>query len=380
MHSECRIVHTDLKADNIMMGLGDPTILDQFVHHQQEHPGPRKAAEHGRVIYTSCSDFGEPPNEAVIASAKITDIGLAAWGDEKNTRPIQSNVFMAPEVILHLQSGWSYPADIWNLGVMLWDLLEPVGIFDSISTEPDRYKPEQHLGLMIGLLGLPPKSFLDRCTKAKKYFDADGQFKFPNHVGEFCTFDHSIHRMSGEEKELFIDMAKKMLTWAPEDRWTAKQLLDHPFLTKERECHWDTPSLSRASTASFGSAAPSRTGTPGLPPTSAPNGSPHNRLYELVPSLGHHDATEPKLQRVSTNGSSKAPSIDEKAGSPTSLTSRPKMETVSESHSETNIEPPSQASTPKRLSINKSNESSQAMIDAILSRGKAHSPKAESQH
>ena len=27
-------------------------------------------------------------------------------------------------------------------------------------------------------------------------------------------------------------MAKKMICWLPEERWTAKQLLDHPFLTK----------------------------------------------------------------------------------------------------------------------------------------------------
>ncbi|ETI29035.1 hypothetical protein G647_01488 [Cladophialophora carrionii CBS 160.54] len=377
MHSECHVVHTDLKPDNIMMGLGDPNILDHFVQHEHDHPSPRKAPDsHGRIIYTSCSDFGESPTEAVIASAKITDIGLAAWGDEKNTKPIQSNVFMAPEVIL--QAGWSYPADIWNLGVMLWDLVENIGLFDSISTEPDHYRPEQHLGLMIALLGPPPKEFLARCAKAKWYFDGDGQFKYPKYVAEDCKFEHSIHRMNAEEKELFIDMAKKMLTWVPEERWTAKQLLEHPFLTKERECYWDTPSLSRASTTSVGSLTPSRSGTPGLPPTSVPNGSVHHsslpvRLLELVPSLASSDTTEPRLQRQSTNGSLKASENDEKSTSSSTLPLKPKMETLAESKGESNDEAPNK----KRVSINKSNESSQAMIDAILNRGKNHTPKPE---
>jgi serine/threonine-protein kinase SRPK3 len=396
MHSEARVVHTDLKADNIMMGLGDPDFLDLFVQREHDHPRPRKAPDsHGRIVYTSCGDFGEPPTEAVIRSAKITDIGLAAWGDEKNTKPIQSNVFMAPEVIL--QAGWSYPADIWNFGVMLWDLFETIGLFDSISTEPDKYRPEQHLGLMIGLLGPPPKKFLDRCAKAKKYFDPDGNFKYPNYIEEDCAFDLCIHRIHGEEKELLIDFAKKMLVWDPEERWTAKQLLEHPFLTKERECYWDTPSLSRASTTSVGSLIPSRAGTPAAAPTSAPNGahstlpSLPSRLLELVPSLGS-DATEPApggLQRQSTNGSLKVPGHDEKAASTTSLSLRPnRMETVEEHNSESNadsVRPKSAShaettpSKPKRMSVNKSNECSQAMIDAILNRGRPHTPNAHAE-
>jgi len=42
LHSEARVVHTDLKADNIMMGLGDPAILDRFVQDAYHHPSPRK--------------------------------------------------------------------------------------------------------------------------------------------------------------------------------------------------------------------------------------------------------------------------------------------------------------------------------------------------
>src|SRR2546423_560669 len=64
--------------------------------------------------------FGAAPTDAVIASAKITDISLAEWRDERHNHAIQSNAFTTLEVIL--AAGWSYPADIWNLGVMLGDL------------------------------------------------------------------------------------------------------------------------------------------------------------------------------------------------------------------------------------------------------------------
>ena len=229
LHSECHVVHTDLKSDNIMMGLGDPTILDRFVQNEIDHPSPRKTpSSHGRIIYQSRSDFGDAPTDAVIASAKITDIGLAAWGNEHQERPIQSNAFGAPEVIL--MAGWSYPADIWNLGVMLWDLFENFGLFDAIDTKPSHYRPEQHLGLMIALLGPPPKALLDRGTKSATYFDEEGRFRHPKLVPHDFSFESSVTRFQGENKTFFIDFAKKMICWLPEDRWTAKQLLKHEWL------------------------------------------------------------------------------------------------------------------------------------------------------
>ena len=229
LHAECHVVHTDLKPDNIMMGLGDPTILDRVVQAESSHPSPRKMPDsHGRIIYQSCRDFGDAPTDAVIESAKITDIGLADWGDERHNHSIQSNAFTAPEVIL--AAGWSYPADIWNLGAMLWDLFENFGLFDAIDTGPSHYHPTQHLGLMIALMGPPPKELLERGSTSATYFDEEGRFRHPKLVRDGFHFESSITRIRGKDKELFIDFVKKMICWLPEERWTAKQLLEHPWL------------------------------------------------------------------------------------------------------------------------------------------------------
>jgi serine/threonine-protein kinase SRPK3 len=242
MHSEAHVVHTDLKADNIMMGLGDPTILDKVVQDEARHPSARKMPDsHGRIIYQSHGDFGVAPTDAIIASAKITDIGLADWGDERHNYAIQSNAFTAPEVIL--AATWSYPADIWNLGVMLWDLFENFGLFDAIDTGPSRYHPTQHLGLMIALMGPPPKELLERGSTSATYFDEEGRFRHPKLIREGFSFESSITRFKGKDKELFIDFTKKMICWLPEERWTAKQLLGHPWL-KHRDVEDGENSLS----------------------------------------------------------------------------------------------------------------------------------------
>jgi serine/threonine protein kinase len=99
---------------------------------------------------------------------------------------------------------------------------------------------------MIALMGPPPKELLDRGSTSATYFDPEGCFRHPKLIREDFSFESSITRFKGEDKELFIDFAKKMVCWLPEERWTANQLLQHPWL-KEREKRDDgaSPPASR---------------------------------------------------------------------------------------------------------------------------------------
>ncbi|RMZ82758.1 hypothetical protein DV738_g1546, partial [Chaetothyriales sp. CBS 135597] len=354
LHSECHVVHTDLKPDNIMMGLGNPAVLDKFAQHEQDHPAPRKAPDsHGRVIYKSCSDFGGTPDiEEMITTAKIIDLGLAELGDEKHNHAIQSNAFTAPEVLL--AAGWSYPADIWNFGVMLWDLTESMGLFDAIDTSPGKYSSAQHLGLMIALLGPPPKELLERGSTTSTYFDEHGEFRKPQYIQRDQTFEHSITSMKGEEKALFIDFAKKMVCWLPEQRWTAKQLLQHPFLTKQsfdcREYETETKDTMRL-IEEF--AINKKTGTPVA-------GSPYRTpLSNTTPvSTSPQPSPEPSIKGFSM--SNRAHTIahspmDNITSAPSSTVPRTSMPATNELKT-----------TRSRKSTNTNNIQSQDLIDHIL--------------
>ncbi|KAL8877465.1 MAG: hypothetical protein Q9198_004525, partial [Flavoplaca austrocitrina] len=114
LHTKCHIIHTDLKPDNILLGIESQAVIDDLINDEAEEPTPRKM-ESSRAIYLS-RNFGDL--QRLPGPPKIADFDLAVRGDvtQPHNHPIQADLFQAPEVIL--RAGWTYSVDIWNLGVM----------------------------------------------------------------------------------------------------------------------------------------------------------------------------------------------------------------------------------------------------------------------
>jgi len=45
--------------------------------------------------------------------------------------------------------------------------------------------------------------------------------------------EDTVLSLEGDDKHLFLDFIKNMLQWLPEDRRTAKELLEDPWLQEE---------------------------------------------------------------------------------------------------------------------------------------------------
>lgn len=107
----------DLKVDNILVGLEDASVIQDFARAQSFNPMPRKTRD-GCKVYLSHNDFGDLRSYYILP--KITDFGLAHHQGPTsvlNRHPIQPDDYRAPEVILG--AGWTYSADIWNIGVLV---------------------------------------------------------------------------------------------------------------------------------------------------------------------------------------------------------------------------------------------------------------------
>ncbi|KAL9103145.1 MAG: hypothetical protein Q9163_001789 [Psora crenata] len=256
-HQGRAYVRQDLKGDNFLLGFEDRSVIDDYIRQQKEHPSLCKQVD-GRPIYQSRPDFGGLRKG--VGLVKISDFGAAVFGNVStpHCHDIQPEQFCAPEVLL--KASWTYSVDIWNLGMVvstfgiealysynaanlyfteqLWELLKETSLLDGIGPESERYSREAHFAQMISLLGPPPQELLDRAdsTVHSSLYNAQGEFRYSKLIpSPAITFSNRTPFLQGEDKRLFIEFASKMLRWLPEDRLTAIELYDDPWLSLKPE-------------------------------------------------------------------------------------------------------------------------------------------------
>ncbi|RDB22074.1 Serine/threonine-protein kinase SRPK [Hypsizygus marmoreus] len=135
LHRECRVVHTDIKPDNILVELDDVDTAVEIMDGESRPIAPMNAASSEPPIHAI---FSHPihvftPEELLKLThssklnVKLTDFGTAVAVDGFHPAIIQPFALRAPEVILG--SEWGTSADIWNLGCLIFELLTGSWLF-----------------------------------------------------------------------------------------------------------------------------------------------------------------------------------------------------------------------------------------------------------
>ncbi|KAL8910112.1 MAG: hypothetical protein Q9171_004573 [Xanthocarpia ochracea] len=216
LHTDAHLIHT---------GINDRSIIQKFIKAEQEQPSPRKVVN-GYTVYASRA-FDSPSAES-IGMPLLSDFGSAVLGDVHHDQDVQPNVYRSPEVCL--KAPWSYSIDIWNLGCLIWDLFEGRHIFHGNDPEKGRYLTRAHLAEMIALMGPPPPELLKRGKRSAEFFDDDGQWRGGIPIPDRTSLEDSEESLEGGNKEAFLRFMRKMIQWRPEDRQTAKELLEDDWL------------------------------------------------------------------------------------------------------------------------------------------------------
>ncbi|CAG8108410.1 unnamed protein product [Penicillium nalgiovense] len=168
------------------------------------------------------------------------NFGSAEQGDEpRNGEILQPGLYRAPEVVLKKE--WNYPVDVWNLGVWAWCAFEgnPLFLCTEITETKRSYSISLHLAQFTGLLGPPPPDFIEPDTISAEYFDKDGNWIANDCEVQTTSFEELEKHLEGEDKEMFVDLMKGMITWRPEDRKTPRELIKHPWF-QGMTCHKPT--------------------------------------------------------------------------------------------------------------------------------------------
>ena len=115
------------------------------------------------------------------------------------------------------------------------------------------YSTRAHLDEVFGILGPPPIDMLERGKRSHEFFTGDGNYKsnFPSIkskgkkltilegkwkqdiVPKKGSLETSEEFLEGEDKEMFLTFMRGMFQWRPEDRKTAKDLLQDPWLNTQ---------------------------------------------------------------------------------------------------------------------------------------------------
>lgn len=199
----------------------DDKALQVFEEAAFSQPVDRKV-DGDRIIYRS-QGMTMPEK---LGRPILCDLGEARMGEESYNELLQPVPYRSPEVILGIP--WTYSADIWNVAQLAWVMVEGKLLFTG-KDEDGEPSYGHHLAQTVAILGLPPTSLLERSKEASQYFDRSGSllasYRYPKEM-----LEGRLTQVDGDVKAGFLTFIRKMLCWAPEERQTAEQLLQDPWL------------------------------------------------------------------------------------------------------------------------------------------------------
>ncbi|KAK0390670.1 hypothetical protein NLU13_0174 [Sarocladium strictum] len=223
LHDEAHIVHTDVHPGNLLLGLNDDSALRPLEEQQFSSPVSRKKVADNRVIYLSQLIRPKP------GPMLLSDLGEARSGPGPHAGDIMPIQYRAPEVIMCLK--WSYAVDIWSVGLTAWDLLGPKHLFTAEDEDGDMYDAA-HLAEFIATIGPPPLDFLKRNPeRAADFWDEQGNWLGLAPIPMNRTLERLEDRL--EDNSRFLSFLRRVLTWVPEKRPTARELLQDPWFRSD---------------------------------------------------------------------------------------------------------------------------------------------------
>ncbi|XP_063049462.1 SRSF protein kinase 1b [Engraulis encrasicolus] len=197
---------------------------DDATAEQETEPGDAKSSA-GCLLVNPLD-----PLNAEHIQVKIADLGNACWVHRHFTDDIQTRQYRSLEVLMG--AGYGTPADIWSTACMAFELATGDYLFEPHSGD-DYSRDEDHIALIIELLGKVPRKLVLNGKYSKEFFNKKGDLR---HISRLKPWGlpsvlSEKYEWRVEEAESFSSFLLPMLELVPEKRASAAECLRHPWLT-----------------------------------------------------------------------------------------------------------------------------------------------------
>lgn len=137
----------------------------------------------------------------------------------------------SPEVLLGQK--YSTPCDMWSCACVIFELVTGDLLFDPRDDPRNEYsREEDHLALMIELLGHIPRRMWQSGRFSRDYFTSKGELRHIKRL-KFWPLEDVLtdkYKLPREEAVALAEFLLPMLDFVPETRATAADMLRHPWL------------------------------------------------------------------------------------------------------------------------------------------------------
>lgn len=251
--------HLDLHLGNVLLSL--PDNFDQLSIEQVYEKYGAPASEpvvrlDGQPLEPGVPSATSPPvwlgKPSEEFSPSETKVLLSDFGEaySPSTEPRHHShapvSFVPPEAIFEPGRGLSFSSDIWTLACAAWAILGQRRLFEDILATQDDITAEQ-----VDVLGKLPLAWWQRWEARHEYFDEEGKPNPDHHVrsweGRFERHVQRPRREAGirgfeeEEKAAVLGMLRSMLAFEPEERLTARGVLECEWMVK-----WALPDFEKS--------------------------------------------------------------------------------------------------------------------------------------
>jgi len=235
LHRECRIVHCDVKPNNILVA--EKKQDDLIQSYLTQNPSatydvrmePDLSPDPIITVKTQpLPDFDLDPTLSNL-EVRLIDYGSAVPADTVHQGEAQPVLLRAPEVILG--HPWSTPVDIWSVGCLVFEYLAGTPLFQLRASSSVTFT-DTHLQRILEHIGPFPSRFLDACSRRSEYFDKRGsllrvQKLFPRSIDECLRHYRHLDEAGIAPAAAFI---RRCLTIDPDVRPSASELLGDGWL------------------------------------------------------------------------------------------------------------------------------------------------------